>query len=293
MDWCGEFGEAVWVARTLSPCLLESSSAVLLVVVAVPVLIVQWVRMKRLERQRQQAHCQSQQTGMTGIETTFVLGTLMLVALHTAHLIVSAIILRDLPFHVAYNGVFLMVWVGVLIVSWVAGIKHLAVGFRPVVIVAGLSYCVYVYCYVCLYIGSVVFPATYVKSQVWSAMLAVMFCVLLLVMEFKNVRVGLVRYKPLHCGHFVQWNCCLLRWSCIESYAIHQVLTVVCVYYCSLVLRHQHLRLMGMCQYQMWRQGLQISKGHGPACSWRHVPMHGQRHCILSSGCWHASYCSS
>jgi hypothetical protein len=112
-----------------------------------------------------------------------------LVLIHALYAIASAILLPQLPFHTAHHAFLALVWLLVgSCVSRAARRSHAPLlWLRPVLVLGILLYLYGIYACMALYLGGGVFPPTYMKSLIWSVMMATAFTTLLLVLEVQQV----------------------------------------------------------------------------------------------------------
>lgn len=132
----------------------------------------------------------SSKTGMTGRETAFLLGSSCLFVIHATYTILSWVLVRDLPFHTAHHAALALLWL--LVANCcieAARCGHAPMRWlRPVLVLAIALYLYYVYGAMVLYLGTDLFPTSYMKSLIWACMMSFAFSTLLLVLEVQQVR---------------------------------------------------------------------------------------------------------
>jgi hypothetical protein len=89
------------------------------------------------------------------------------------------------------------------------------VWLRPLLVLALLLYVYSIYSTLVLYLDTQLFPPTYMKSLIWSCMMAAAATTLLLVMEIKQVSLGLV--TAYDCPASAQCACVQLRVFCAST----------------------------------------------------------------------------
>lgn len=165
--WCGDFGGGAWLprGRGLSPCWQETISGAALLAAAVPTLALAFSSLARAAAAPRRAGCRKR--GMTGGETAYLILALVLAAIHAAHLVTAAAILRDLPFHIAYHALMTSLWVTVAATQRraAAACGHAPLRLLPVVALAEAIYVFDVYTMFAAYFGSDAFPRSYIKSR--------------------------------------------------------------------------------------------------------------------------------
>eukprot|EP00879_Flechtneria_rotunda_P018678 GHRR01019601.1.p1 GENE.GHRR01019601.1~~GHRR01019601.1.p1 ORF type:complete len:623 (+),score=198.83 GHRR01019601.1:173-2041(+) len=185
--WCGDVGQAIWLARTVNPCYFETISTGLVVVLGAALAIMQDTSSKGWHLARSPA-----KPGMLGRETAWVLGSCVLAVVHTVYTVLSWVFVPDLPFHTAHHAALAFTWLLAASCAVRAARRAHApmVWLRPLLVLALLLYVYSVYSTMALYLGTRLFPATYMKSLIWAYMMAVAFTVLLLVLEVKQSKAA-------------------------------------------------------------------------------------------------------
>jgi hypothetical protein len=183
--WCGSFDAGFSWDAAISPCWLESTLALVLIVVGGLTLVQQARKL-----QGPAAETYQRVTGMTGIEAGTFLGASFLVVLHVAHLAVSITLHPQLLFHIGYQATAALLWLGVAVVTWHASKSHHLLENRPLFTTATLVYLTSTYIYSRLYVHPHEFPTVYIKAQLWTAVLQLVLVSLLTVAEFKRIRAA-------------------------------------------------------------------------------------------------------
>lgn len=166
-EWCGGFGPNPWLPRGagLSPCWQETSSWVALIVLALPVLALQARRTAAAAAAAQPRNCPCKR-GLTGGETSYLILALFVAAIHLTHLITALVVLRDLPFHIAYHTALLLLWIAVAVAQrQAAATRHVILHLLPLIVLAEAAYLWDVYTMFAAYFGTDAFPRAYIKSR--------------------------------------------------------------------------------------------------------------------------------
>lgn len=122
--WCGPFGSAGWISHTLSPCVFETSAAVLLWTVALALIAAQWARLTT------QPILISNKQGPLGLEAGNIAACGFICLLHAVHFIVAAITHTELLFHTAYQAALAVLWATVCGFGWRLSKTHAAIDLR-------------------------------------------------------------------------------------------------------------------------------------------------------------------
>lgn len=112
-SWCGALGTDTIIGqgwlRTVSPCWADTSSAVVLVLLCAALAVIQNTSSKSWWS-AQQAQGVVIKPGMLGRETGFLVASCVLLVIHLAYALASAVVLPGLPFHTAHHAAMALVW---------------------------------------------------------------------------------------------------------------------------------------------------------------------------------------
>eukprot|EP00878_Enallax_costatus_P015689 GHUV01016437.1.p1 GENE.GHUV01016437.1~~GHUV01016437.1.p1 ORF type:complete len:820 (+),score=192.83 GHUV01016437.1:571-3030(+) len=130
----------------------------------------------------------SSKTGATGRETAFLLSCSCLFLIHATYTVISWVALPELPFHTAQHAALALLWLIVANCCLKASkCGHAPMRWlRPLLVLAIILYFYSVYSNMMLYLGTKLFPASYMKSLIWACMMAFAFSSLLLVLEVQQ-----------------------------------------------------------------------------------------------------------
>ncbi|WIA21925.1 hypothetical protein OEZ85_004292 [Tetradesmus obliquus] len=182
--WCGDVGDAVWVAKAINPCYFETIASGSLLLLGAALAIMQNTSSKAWASQ----HAAASKAGMLGRETGFLLASSALACMHAAYTLLAWLVLPQLPFHTAHHAALALLWLLVAGCCSRASRRHHApmVWLRPLLLLALLLYVYSIYSTLVLYLHTQLFPPTYMKSLIWSCMMAAAATTLLLVVEVKQ-----------------------------------------------------------------------------------------------------------
>jgi hypothetical protein len=111
--WCGALGTEALIGtgwlRTVSPCWVESGSAAVLLLLSAALGVIQNTSSKSWQAS-QQAQGVVSKPGMLGREAGFMVASSILLLIHLAYALASAIVLPGLPYHTAYHATLAVVW---------------------------------------------------------------------------------------------------------------------------------------------------------------------------------------
>jgi hypothetical protein len=111
--WCGALGtDAIigqgWL-RAVSPCWVESGSAAVLLLLCAALAVIQNTSSKTWQA-NQQAQGVVFKAGMLGREAAFMVACSVLLVIHLAYALASAVVLPGLPYHTAHHAALALVW---------------------------------------------------------------------------------------------------------------------------------------------------------------------------------------
>lgn len=128
--WCGALGTQKIIGegwlRTISPCYVETTSAVVLLLLCVALAVIQ-NGSSRSWAASLAAQGVVVKPGMLGRETGFLVSSCILVVIHLAFTLTSALVAPGLPFHTAHHAALALVWlIMVGLVECMCGVEWFA-----------------------------------------------------------------------------------------------------------------------------------------------------------------------